>query len=222
MERFINFDKLPVVHGHWHVKPDGVMHYESGKIIDKSHPHYNLQSFMKLLKKISSIKMHDFFAEHGNEGTYKVGETVVRHGDLPALAEEIEKIIHLLFEKKHMNKDESIIENIACGQTSLRGKIIQKDGDCLHIIYDSNNSPVCSSLRRNRGDEKNLQRMKKDIAKYLAHEHHRASVSIHGTGLLHHCPDHIPHNISPFEFWPDPIMMTFRKNPSIVQFEHKG
>lgn len=214
MERFIDFDKTPVVHGHWHVKHDGVMHYESGKITDKSHPHHNLQSFMNLLKKISSIKMHDFFAEHGNDGTYKIGNSIVGHGDLSCLAEEIEKMLHF--------RNESTIDNIVFGQTSLRGKIIQKNGDCLHIICDSNNAPVCSSLRRNRGDEKNLQRMKKDIARYLAHEHHRASISIHGTGLLHHCPDHIPHNISPLEFWPDPIMMTFRNNPSIVQFGHKG
>lgn len=219
MEQFIDFGDLSVSHGHWSAKNNEPMRYVPGNIKDEQHPHFDLQKFFRIPSKLSSIRMHEFFAEHGKDGSYKVSRVIIPHGDVKNLANQIEELLKEKVHHTSERKGSAIIHHITVPLTSVRGKVVEMNGECLYIVMDHNHSPVCSSLRRYRGKEKTLARIIKDISLYLAHEHHRASFSIHGSGMIYHCPDHIPHNVSPLEYWPDAITMVFSKTPPIVKFE---
>ena len=100
--------------------------------------------------------------------------------------------------------------------TGIKAKIVISNNVEFIILTDVNDHPVAATVRGQ--EDITGKQLAQYMAQYLAHEHHRASIAIHGDHLLCHAPDHIPAFQSPLEYWPNNSTKTFfRTIPNIAK-----
>lgn len=192
---------LPSSYGHWSTIPDGRAQFTTGEVMS-NHPHANLKKKFSDVSGIKNLVVHGSEIDHISDGRYGIHGRKIEHGNLNNLSSEIKMMIDESKRIHHSTTDDFPTSTIDFEKSSLKTKIYMDGSHVLVVIKDANNCPVMCSMEPYNSLQKSIQKAIKMSADYITHEHHRASMAIHGQTKLSHSPDHIPFNMSPLEYWP--------------------
>lgn len=218
MKSIMNFSNIlsPAL-GHWNLLPSGKISYMIGSFHD-SHPHKKLHETTSNIKDLKKILVHGLESEHYDDGSYRIINEKIKHGKLHDLAKQMTKKLH-----QDHESSTSAMGNLPCktftfGSSNVKVQIINDDGTTLIIVREANHHPVVCEIAKYGKDTK--EEALRIAGEYLAHEHHRASLAIHGNGIITHAPDHIMFNASPLEYWPVYESNIFFNSPNLAFLEH--
>lgn len=216
MNNILNFANITnSLVGHWKIMPSGKIAYELGEL-SSDHPHRKLFDQKTDISKLKKILMHGMEAMHDHDGSYAIKGKKISHGKL----DELSSIIETYMENSK-NSIPSLLAGHKCttmlfGGSNAKAQYIDDGSKALFVVRDANHYPVACKIE-GLSDKKNLEKiLLKFISEYIAHEHHRASLAIHGNGIISHAPDHIMFNASPLEYWPVPSENVFFRYPAIT------
>ena len=201
--------------GHWNLLPSGKIAYMIGSFHDL-HPHKKLHDTVSNIKDLKKILVHGLESEHYDDGSCRVLDTRVEHGKLDHLSEQITKKLHQGNESSMSKMSNLPCKTFTFGSSNLKVQIIKDEGTSLVIIREANHHPVVCAIAKIGKDEK--EEALRIAGEYLAHEHHRVSLAIHGDGIITHAPDHIMFNTSPIEYWPSYTKKIFFRSPDLAFF----
>lgn len=218
MNKYVSVDVPTRKYGHWFMMPNGMSLFSS-RNPDENHIHYSLMKENTDVKNMPKIAMHGFPVSHeGNN--YKIENTNVKYNDIEHLAKAIHLYLSKNYRIKNGKNDNDSFRTMNFGASNLSGLMIGNGEKTLYIIKDANGQTVMATFRKNNkknNSEEETQAMLKYVSEYLAHEHHRAAISIAGHMLLSHAPDHICFNESPLHYWPNSQSGTIHKNPFAIE-----
>ena len=192
---------LPPSYGHWSANHDGRAQFMTGNVL-ASHPHANLKKNYSDVSAIKNIIMHGAEIDHLHDGRYGIHGRKIEHGDLNGLSSELKLMIDNSKKVHHSKTDDLPTSTLAFEKSSLKTRIYMDGSHILIVLKDANNCPLMCSMEPYESLKKSIKKAVKITSEYIAHEHHRASLSIHGHSKLSHAPDHIPFNMSPLQYWP--------------------
>lgn len=216
MSSILNFSNISHAgFGHWIVLPSGKISYMLGNM-HANHPHKKIHDTTSNIKGIKKISVHGMELEHYEDGSYKVGVQVIKHGKLDELSSSIQKELLQNAKTIHSKINGHNCKTIIFKNSSIKLQIIDHDNYQLFVLREANHHPVSCHIKRTDGKEKSDENLIKFAAEYLAHENHRTSLAIHGNGIISHAPDHIMFNMSPIKYWPSPQRNLFFRTPDIA------
>jgi hypothetical protein len=212
----IEYPKLLPCYGKWMIHDNGVIKFSTNGL-NIFHPHKKLSEMFVNVKNVKNIKMHKFPVFHTDDGDYRIDSETIKHGNLSGLSDEIQRAIEpTLKYNSHHTDQGGLRQEVTSNLTGIKAKIIISNNVEFIVLTDVNDHPVAATVR----SEKSIsgKHLAQYMAQYLAHEHHRASIAIHGDHLLCHAPDHIPAFQSPLEYWPNNSTGTFfRTVPNLLK-----
>jgi len=207
-------------YGKWKISENGDIEF-SRHGMDSYHPHKKISELFANVKNVQNIKMHKYSLMHAENGGYKINGLNLKHGNTHGLSEQIQKHIEptLKIETKHGMLGD-IFQEVHSDLTGIKAKIILANNVQFMVLVDANDHPVAATIFND--DTFSLNKISRYMAEYLSHEHHRASIAIHGDHKLCHAPDHIPPFQSPLEYWPNNKMEIFFTTPLVLnKFRNK-
>lgn len=203
----IQYPKLLPCYGKWMLNEGGVIKF-SPELMKTFHPHKKLSEMFTNVKNIRNIKMHKFPVFHTELGDYRVDSETIKHANVAGLSDEIQKILEPTLKYSSNHTDQGALrQEVTSNLTGIKAKIIISNNVEFIVLTDANDHPVAATVR----SQENIsgKQLARYMSQYLAHEHHRASIAIHGDHMLCHAPDHIPAFQSPLEYWPNNSNQTF-------------
>ena len=216
MSNILNFSNISsAAFGHWIVLPNGKISYMLGSMHEND-PHKKIRDTTSNIKGIKKISVHGLESEHYEDGSYKIGIQVVKHGKLEDLSNLIQR--ELLQQSKiiHSKINGHNCKTILFKNSNIKLQIIDHGSYQLLVLREANHHPVSCHIKKTDSEENNDNNFIKIAAEYLAHENHRTSLAIHGNGIISHAPDHIMFNISPILYWPSHERNLFFRTPDVA------
>ena len=215
MNKYVSVDSPIRKYGHWFMMPNGMSLFSS-RPPDENHVHYELMQQEEDLSGSPSVAMHEFPVLHENN-KYKIENDHIDYDNLKELAKKIRSFLKKNHAIKSGSNGSENIKTMKFGATNLSGILVGNSDKTFFLIQDANNQTVMATLRKNREDSQHsIEKMLDDVSEYLAHEHHRAALSVSGKTLCSYAPDHICFNESPLKYWPNSKLKTIYSSPIYI------